>query len=156
MNSFHAGDYVSQGCYNSYMPNTINRDWVINDMEIVNLLSKADRVVGRLDMFSEYVPNIDLFISMHVYKEATKSSNIEGTQTKIEEALLDEEEVPLDKRDEWAEVQNYTQAMNQAIQRLNTLPLSSRLIRETHKILMSGVRGENKFPGEFRKHPRIG
>nr|WP_317125320.1 Fic family protein [Prevotella sp. OH937_COT-195] len=119
-------------------------------MEIVNLLSKADRVVGRLDMFSEYVPNIDLFISMHVYKEATKSSNIEGTQTKIEEALLDEEEVPLDKRDEWAEVQNYTQAMNQAIQRLNTLPLSSRLIRETHKILMSGVRGENKFPGEFR------
>ncbi|RRD02643.1 Fic family protein [Prevotella sp. OH937_COT-195] len=150
MNSFHAGDYVSQGWYNSYMPNTINRDWVINDMEIVNLLSKADRVVGRLDMFSEYVPNIDLFISMHVYKEATKSSNIEGTQTKIEEALLDEEEVPLDKRDEWAEVQNYTQAMNQAIQRLNTLPLSSRLIRETHKILMSGVRGENKFPGEFR------
>lgn len=150
MNSFHAGDYVSQGWYNSYMPNLINRNWVINDMEIVNLLSKADRVVGRLDMFSEYVPNIDLFISMHVYKEATKSSNIEGTQTKIEEALMDEEEVPLDKRDEWAEVQNYTQAMNQAIQRLNTLPLSSRLIRETHKILMSGVRGKNKFPGEFR------
>lgn len=150
MNSFHAGDYVSQGWYNSYMPNLINRNWVINDMEIVNLLSKADRVVGRLDMFSEYVPNIDLFISMHVYKEATKSSNIEGTQTKIEEALMDEEEVPLDKRDEWAEVQNYTQAMNQAIQRLNTLPLSSRLIRETHKILMSGVRGKNKFLGEFR------
>lgn len=150
MNSFHAGDYVSQGWYNSYMPNLINRNWVINDMEIVNLLSKADRVVGRLDMFSEYVPNIDLFISMHVYKEATKSSNIEGTQTKIEEALMDEEEVPLDKRNEWAEVQNYTQAMNQAIQRLNTLPLSSRLIRETHKILMSGVRGKNKFPGEFR------
>ena len=151
MKSFHAGDYVSQGWYNSYQPNPINRNWVIDDMEIVNLLSKADRVVGRLDMFSEYVPNIDLFISMHVYKEATKSSNIEGTQTKIEEALQDEEDVPLDKRDDWAEVQNYTYAMNQAILHLQTLPLSSRLIRDTHKVLMSGVRGENKYPGEFRR-----
>ena len=115
MKSFHAGDYISQGWYNSFQPNPINRNWVIDDMEIINLLSKADRVVGRLDMFSEYVPNIDLFISMHVYKEATKSSNIEGTQTKMEEALLDEEDVPLDKRDDWAEVQNYTLAMNQAI-----------------------------------------
>ena len=151
MKSFHAGDYVSQGWYNSYCPNLINRNWVVDDMEIVNLLSKADRVVGRLDMFSEYVPNIDLFISMHVYKEATKSSNIEGTQTKMEEALLDEEDVPLDRRDDWAEVQNYICAMNQAIQHLQTLPLSSRLIRDTHKVLMSGVRGEKKIPGEFRR-----
>lgn len=150
MNTFHAGDYVSQGWYNSYQPNPINRDWVIEDMELVNLLSKADRIVGRLDMFSEYVPNIDLFISMHVYKEATKSSNIEGTQTKMEEALLDEEEVPLDKRDDWAEVQNYIFAMNEAIKSLQLLPLSSRLIRDTHKILMSGVRGKNRYPGEFR------
>lgn len=151
MRSFHAGDYISQGWYNSFQPNPINRNWVIDDMEIINLLSKADRVVGRLDMFSEYVPNIDLFISMHVYKEATKSSNIEGTQTKMEDALLDEEDVPLDKRDDWAEVQNYTLAMNQAIKHLQTLPLSSRLIRDTHKALMSGVRGENKYPGEFRR-----
>lgn len=151
MRSFHAGDYVSQGWYDSYQPNKINRNWVIDDMGIVNLLSKADRIVGRLDMFSEYVPNIDLFISMHVYKEATKSSNIEGTQTKIEDALLDEEDIPLDKRDDWAEVQNYTVAMNHAIQHLQTLPLSSRLIRDTHKVLMSGVRGENKYPGEFRR-----
>ena len=151
MKSFHAGDYISQGWYNSFQPNPINRNWVIDDMEIINLLSKADRVVGRLDMFSEYVPNIDLFISMHVYKEATKSSSIEGTQTKMEEALLDEEDVPLDKRDDWAEVQNYTMAMNQAIKHLQTLPLSSRIIRDTHKALMSGVRGENKYPGEFRR-----
>lgn len=150
MNNFQAGDYISQGWYNSYLPNPINRRWIINDMEIINLLSKADRVVGRLDMFSEYVPNIDLFISMHVYKEATKSSNIEGTQTKIEEALLNEEDVPLDRRDDWTEVQNYTIAMNQAIKDLKTLPLSSRLIRETHKRLMSGVRGNNRCPGEFR------
>lgn len=151
MKSFHAGDYVSQGWYNSYYPNPINRNWLIDDMEIINLLSKADRVVGRLDMFSEYVPNIELFISMHVYKEATKSSNIEGTQTKMEEALLDEEDVPLDKRDDWAEVQNYIMAMDEAIGQLQTLPLSSRLIRDTHKLLMSGVRGKNKYPGEYRR-----
>lgn len=151
MKNFHAGEYISQGWYNSYKANPINRDWIIDDMGIINLLSKADRAVGRLDMFSEYVPNIDLFISMHIYKEATKSSNIEGTQTKMEEALLDEEEVPLDKRDDWAEVRNYTLAMNKAIQDLQSLPLSSRLIRDTHKVLMSGVRGENKTPGEFRR-----
>lgn len=157
MKSFHAGDYVSQGWYNSYHPNPINRNWLIDDMEIINLLSKADRVVGRLDMFSEYVPNIELFISMHVYKEATKSSNIEGTQTKMEEALLDEEDVPLDKRDDWAEVQNYIMAMDEAIGQLQTLPLSSRLIRDTHKLLMSGVRGKNKYPGEYRRSQnRIG
>lgn len=151
MRSFHAGKYVSQGWYDSFQPNPINRNWVIDDMTIVNLLSKADMAVGRLDMFSEYVPNIDMFISMHVYKEATKSSNIEGTQTNIEEALLDEEEVPLDKRDDWKEVRNYISAMNDAILQLQALPLSSRLIRGVHKILMSGVRGENKDPGEFRR-----
>lgn len=151
MKNFHAGDYVSQGWYSSFKPNYINRNWIIDDMGIVNLLSKADRIVGRLDMFSEYVPNIDLFIAMHIYKEATKSSNIEGTQTKMDEALLDEEEVPLDKRDDWAEVQNYTLAMNEAIKELQILPLSSRLIRDIHKILMRGVRGTNKDPGEFRR-----
>lgn len=151
MKNFHAGDYVSQGWYSSFKPNYINRNWIIDDMGIVNLLSKADRIVGRLDMFSEYVPNIDLFIAMHIYKEATKSSNIEGTQTKMDEALLDEEEVPLDKRDDWAEVQNYTLAMNEAIKELQILPLSSRLIRDIHRILMRGVRGTNKYPGEFRR-----
>ena len=152
MRSFHAGKYVNQSWYNSYQPNFINRNWVLDDMSIVNLLSKADRAVGRLDMFSEYVPNIDLFISMHVYKEATKSSNIEGTQTKIEDALLEEEDVPLEKHDDWKEVQNYICALNDAILQLQTLPLSSRLIRDTHKILMSGVRGEHKSPGEFRRN----
>jgi len=101
-------------------------------------------------MYSNYIPNIELFISMHVLKEATQSSKIEGTQTNMEEALLDIEDVPLDKRDDWEEVQNYIQAMDHAMKMLDTLPFSSRLIKETHKVLMQGVRGEKKQPGEFR------
>ena len=119
-------------------------------MEIQQLLSQADRQLGRLDMYSEYIPNIDMFISMHVLKEATQSSKIEGTQTNIEEALLDKEDIVLDKRDDWEEVQNYIEAMNTAIKQLDTLPFSTRLIKETHKILLQGVRGQNKLPGEFR------
>jgi Fic family protein len=120
-------------------------------MEIIRLLSQADRQLGRLDMYSEYIPNIDLFISMHVIKEATQSSKIEGTKTNIEDALLDEENVKLDKRDDWEEVQNYITALNTAIKNLDKLPSSSRLIKATHKILLQGVRGKYKQPGEFRK-----
>ncbi len=150
MKDFEAGKYISQGSYKSFQPNPINRKWEINNMEIMSLLSKADRMLGRLDMYSEHIPNIDLFISMHMLKEATKSSKIEGTQTNMEEALLDKEDVPLDKRDDWAEVQNYIKAMNDAILKMNKLPFSSRLIRYVHNLLMQGVRGEHKMPGEFR------
>ncbi len=120
-------------------------------MEVLQLLSQADRELGRLDMYSNYIPNIDLFISMHVLKEATQSSKIEGTQTNMDDALLEREDIPLDKRDDWEEVQNYIKAMESAIQALEKLPLSSRLVRETHKILLQGVRGQKKQPGQFRK-----
>ena len=120
-------------------------------MEVIQLLSKADRELGRLDMYSDYIPNIDLFISMHVLKEATQSSKIEGTQTNIEEALRDREDVPLDKRDDWEEIQNYSLAMKAAIKDLEKLPFSSRLIRQTHERLLQGVRGEKRMPGEFRR-----
>ena len=119
-------------------------------MELLNLLSQADRQLGRLDMYSEYIPNIDLFISMHVLKEATQSSRIEGTKTNIEEALLSREDISEEKRDDWEEVQNYISALNRAVSALETLPFSSRLIRQTHAILLSGVRGKHKLPGEFR------
>lgn len=150
MKSFKAGNYLSQGTYKSFQPNKVNQKWGIDNMEILNLLSQADRQLGRLDMYSEYIPNIDLFISMHVLKEATQSSKIEGTKTNIEDALLDKKDVNDEKRDDWEEVQNYIEALNSAIANLEKLPFSSRLIKETHKILLQGVRGKHKLPGEFR------
>jgi Fic family protein len=150
MKDYISGNYQNQGYYKSFQPTFINKHWLLDDMEIQQLLSKADRQLGRLDMYSEYIPNIDLFISMHVLKEATQSSKIEGTQTNIEEALLDKEDIVLDKRDDWEEVQSYIEAMNTAIKKLETLPFSTRLIKETHKVLLQGVRGQNKLPGEFR------
>ncbi len=77
MENFNSGTYINQGYYKSFQPNEINRDWGINNLDVISLLSKADRQLGRLDMYSEYV-NIDLFISMHIAKEATQSSKIEG------------------------------------------------------------------------------
>lgn len=150
MKDFKSGTLINQGHYKSFIPSIINRQWIIDDMELLQLLSEADRQLGRLDMYSNYIPNIDLFISMHVAKEATQSSKIEGTQTKIEEALLEKEDIPLDKRDDWEEIQNYINALKWSISELETLPFSSRLIRDTHKILLQGVRGEQKQPGEFR------
>lgn len=150
MKHFESGKIINQGYYKSFQPNPLNREWHLEDMEIQQLLSKADRQIGRLDMYSEYIPNIDLFISMHVAKEATQSSKIEGTQTNIEEAFLDKEDLQEKVRDDWEEVQNYIKAMNEAIMQLQKLPFSSRLIKNAHRILLQSVRGEHKLPGEFR------
>ncbi len=149
MKNFIAGTIINQGYYKAFIPNTISHDWTINDMEVINLLSHADRLLGQLDMYSNYV-NIDLYLSMHIAKEATQSSRIEGTQTNMEEAFMEKGEIAKEKRDDWEELQNYIIAMNEAIVDLQTLPFSSRLIRQTHKILLQSVRGKHKLPGEFR------
>jgi Fic family protein len=150
METFKAGKYIKQETYSSLEPNLIFKDWLINDMQLINLLTKADRALGKLDMYSDYIPNIALFIRMHITKEATQSSKIEGTQTNMEEALMEKEDVGLEKRSDWEEVQNYIKAMNSAIENLQTLPFSSRLIKQAHKILLESVRGEHKMPGQFR------
>jgi len=149
MKNFKSGTYINQSSYKSFQPNFINEDWLVDNMQVLQLLSKADRQLGRLDMYSEYV-NIELFIRMHIVKEATQSSKIEGTQTNMEEVFLSKEDVAYEKRDDWEEVQNYITAMNEAVKLLHTLPFSSRLIKQTHKILLRGVRGEYKLPGEYR------
>lgn len=149
MEDYEAGHFINQGYYKSFQPNIIHKDWIVNNMDVIKLLSQADRSIGRLDMYSEYV-NIDLFISMHIAKEATQSSKIEGTQTNMEEAFLDKKDISSDKRDDWEEVQNYIAAMNEAVNMLHTLPFSSRLIKQAHKILLQDVRGENKEPGYYR------
>jgi Fic family protein len=92
-----------------------------------------------LKSFSRFVPDTDMFIIMHIFKEAIVSSQIEGTQTNIEEALIEETEIKPERRDDWKEVNNYVKAMNAAIEALKTLPLSNRLIRNTHKILLERI-----------------
>ena len=123
MHNFKAGRYISQKHYKSFQPTEINRQLLIDNMEVLSLLSQADRELGRLDMYSKYIPNIELFISMHVLKEATQSSRIEGTQTNMDEALLDREDLPPEKRDDWEEVQNYINAMECAIHELKRLKI---------------------------------
>lgn len=150
MKNFNSGKYISQGTFKSFSPEKINRQWLLDDIEVISLLSKADRQLGRLDMYSEYIPNIELFISMHVLKEATQSSKIEGTKTNIADALQSKSDISEEKRDDWEEVQNYIEALNTAIKSLKEIPFSSRLIKQTHKILLQGVRGKHKIPGEFR------
>lgn len=150
MKNFVSGRFVNQGYYSCFVPEFINRDWILDDVEIINLLGQAERAIGKLDMFSEYIPNIDIFIHMHVAKEATQSAKIEGTQTNFEEAFKSREEIPRDKRDDWDEVQNYINALWLAMDKMSELPFSGRLIRLIHKTLLQGVRGEHKFPGEFK------
>ena len=128
----------------------VNHEWTWEDARINALLEQATRALGELNAFSLIVPDIDLFIAMHVVKEAQSSSKIEGTQTGIDEALMPEAQIRPERRDDWPEARNYIDAVNTAIAQLQTLPLSNRLLKQTHAILMQGVRGEHKLPGEFR------
>lgn len=143
--------HIEQGIgYKYFVPSLINDEWAWQDTTINNLLEKASLRLGELNSFSRLVPNIDLFIQLHVTKEAVLSSRIEGTQTHIDEALLPQTEVQEERRNDWQEVRNYVDAINDAIANLDRLPISSRLIRSTHKILLNSVRGAHKLPGEFR------
>lgn len=150
LNDFISGKYIKQIKYKSFSPEKINHEWIVSTPEVNKLLSEANRLIGELNAFSQIIPDVDFFITMHILKEATTSSRIEGTKTNMEEALVKEEDINPEKRDDWAEVQNYIKAINTSIEELEKLPISNRLIRNTHKIILSGVRGKHKIPGEFR------
>jgi Fic family protein len=149
--SFIAGKYVQQYKYKSFLPTKLDRTLHWQTSDVLELLSEANRMIGELNAYAGLVPDVNFFIEMHKVKEATTSSRIEGTQTNIEDALLSEQEISPEKRNDWEEVRNYIAALNHSIRRLEEIPLSVRLLREAHKILLSGVRGDKKQPGEIRK-----
>ena len=148
--NFKAGVLKQGYKYKYFMPEKINHDFSWEDTTINALLEEASLQLGALNPFSTLVPDADMFIIMHIFKEAVISNRIEGTRTNIEDALNEQSNLDPEKRDDWQEVHNYVQAMNYAVGELKTLPLSNRLIKNTHKTLLSKGRGEHKSPGEFR------
>ena len=148
---FKGGSYRQQFQYQSFTPTSVNHVWYWEDPQINTLLESATRTLSELNAFSLIVPDVDMYIQMHIVKEANTSSRIEGTRTQMDEAIMDQEQIDPEKRDDWQEVQNYIQAMNEALDELSRLPLSNRLLKKTHAILLQGVRGEHKMPGEFRQ-----
>ncbi len=147
---FTSGQWLQQYQYKSFSPTPINCEWQWLDPQLNTLLERASRALAELNALSLMVPDVDLFIRMHIAKEANTSSRIEGTQTQMDEALMRKEQVAPEKRDDWQEVQNYIEAINTAVEDLKQLPLSIRVLKQTHAVLMQGVRGDHKMPGDFR------
>ncbi|MDD4516591.1 Fic family protein [Massilibacteroides sp.] len=150
LEKYQAGHFEKTLGYKYFVPTTINEEWTWQSPVINQLLEKAAVKLGELNSFARLVPNIDLFIQLHVTKEAVVSSRIEGTQTNMDEALLPIEEIRPERKNDWHEVNNYIKAMNIAVEQLENLPISSRLLKTVHKILLQSVRGEHKLPGEYR------
>ncbi len=148
-----AGEYKTnlsgESAYKSFTPSPLPPNPVIElDSEMVDLLVNANKQIALLEGLATRSPNVNLFVSMYVRKEALMSSQIEGTQATLEDVLdpmLDE-----NTNRDVSDVINYIKATDFAIDRLKELPLCNRLIKETHAVLMQGVRGQDKNPGEFR------
>ena len=146
-----SGEYVSnlsgEATYKSFRPSPLPPE-IEMDAEMIELLTSATKSLSALDTMSTYIPNMNLFVSMYVRKEALLSSQIEGTQATLEDVL--DPMVEKNANQNVADVINYIKATEYALERIKTLPLCSRLIKETHEVLLGGVRGEEKNPGEFR------
>jgi Fic family protein len=148
--AYKSGHREKGAGFRYFVPEEIDREWNWQDGTLSELLERAARKLGELNAFARLVPNIDLFIHLHIMKEAVLSSRIEGTHTNMDEALLPIDEIEPEKRDDWNEVQRYTSAMNEGIEKLAGVPISTRLLKEIHKTLLTDARGTHKQPGEFR------
>jgi len=140
--------------FQSFLPTLINREWYTADPEANKLMGDAMLALGNLSNLAQLIPDVDIYIKMHIRTEANSSSRIEGTRTTLEEDLLPIEEIAPEKRNDYVEVQNYVTAINYGIEQImdpHGLPLCNRLLRNCHFHLMQGVRGENKTLGEFRR-----
>ncbi len=150
LEDFESGRWVDCFRYKCFVPSLVNRAWAWESAALTVQLERAVRALSALDACSRFVPDIGLFIRMHVVREASASSRIEGTQTEMDEAVLPAEAVSRERRDDWREVNNYVRAMDEAIAELAELPLSMRLLKKAHARLLDGVRGRHKMPGEIR------
>lgn len=153
MNKKRAGYYrtnlTEEAAYQSFVPSTLPPKPAIElDQDIISLLIKANIQISTLNEIAKHIPNMNLFVSMYVRKEALMSSQIEGIQATLEDVF--DPTLDTNRNHNTAEVINYIKAAEYAIRRLETLPLCNRLLRETHAILMENVRGQEKNPGEFR------
>jgi Fic family protein len=148
-----SGKLITQpGGYKAFVPEKLPPSPALRiEGALQNLLSQADMALARLDGMGYFLPNADLFIAMYVRKEALLSSQIEGTQASLENIFEYENGDKPENINDVAEVINYIRALNYGMDRLKTLPISLRLIKEIHGVLMQGTRGGNKTPGEFRK-----
>lgn len=150
-----AGKSITRGSYKTFQPILLSDDIKIDNAQVNTMLADAMRYLGELNAYSQLVPNIDYFIRMHIAKEATQSNKIEGTRTNLAEVIQDDEEALADldseRRDDLEEVRNYIKAVNYAVAQMRDLPIANRLITQTHKVLLSGVRGFTRAPGEIRK-----
>ena len=151
LNNYTAGNYQQQKEYKSFTPSFINHQFAWVNPEIDVLIEQGAKLLGELNAYASIRQDVDFFIQMNIAKEATYSNQIEGSKTELDETILQVAEINPQSRDDCQEVQNYIDGMNYAISRLPKLPLSIRLLKEVHKILMSGVRGKHKAPGEIRR-----
>lgn len=142
--------YYTQSDYECYVPKSLNEIEIMYDEELINLLSEANKFIGRLDGIALNLPDKDIFISKYVEKEAVVSSQIEGTQASLSD-VLQFKKIDNEKRKETEEIVNYIHALNYGVDLLEKLPISIRYIKAIHKELLKGVRGENKNPGEIRR-----
>ena len=139
-----------EAAYQSFKPSPLPPDPELNiNSDIVKKLVEANRDLVRLDTASKLIPNVELFISMYVRKEALISSQIEGTQCTLDDIL--DPDIEGNSNLDVGDVINYVRACTYAINRLDKLPLCNRILREIHRELLAGVRGQEKNPGEFRR-----
>ena len=151
MKGFTAGIYRQQREYKSFSPSFINCPFAWENRQINQLVEQAANLLGALNAYAEIVPDVDFLMPMSIAKEAIDSNLIEGTKTEIDEVVLPQTEIPPIRQEDWQDVQNYIEAMNFAIAELPRIPISMRLLKDVHQILMSGVRGKHKAPGEIRR-----
>ena len=148
-----SGNYILQPTgYRAFIPSPLPPSPPISmSEELILQLSEADIALGGLDMMGHLLPNVDHIIAMYVRKEALLSSQIEGTQASLEDLFEYESAAPMENLHDVEEVVNYIKAMNYGLERLREFPMSIRIIKEIHAILLTGTRGQEKTPGEFKR-----